>query len=75
MKVVQPAGIEGEVKLIAPITMESIADSVLADGLASRHEIDRVVHDLHAVAADRRTVLSLPRVVQAWGYRDGAAPT
>jgi len=43
--------------------------------LASRHEVDRVIHDLHAVAADRRTVLSLPRVVQAWGYRDGAAPT
>ena len=75
MKVVQPAGIDGEVKLIAPITMESIADSVLAGGLASRHEVDRVIHDLHAVAADRRTVLSLPRVVQAWGYRNGAAPT
>jgi len=69
MHVVQPAGIEGEVKLIAPITMENIADSVLAHGLASRQEIDRVVDELYVVAEDHRTVMSLPRVVQAWGYR------
>ncbi len=34
MHVVHPAGIDGEVKLISPLTMENIADSVIADGLA-----------------------------------------
>ena len=35
MNVVQPAGLTGEVKLISPITMESIADAVETEGLAS----------------------------------------
>jgi SAM-dependent methyltransferase len=69
MNVVQPAGIDGEVKLINPITMEAIADSVLSEGLATRDEIDKVVAELYELARDPRTVVSLPRVVQTWGYR------
>jgi ubiquinone/menaquinone biosynthesis C-methylase UbiE len=69
MNVVQPAGREGEVKLVTPITMENIADSVLAVGLASRAEVDRVIAALYDHARDPGTVMSLPRVVQAWGYR------
>lgn len=74
LNVVQPAGIDGEVKLIAPLTMENIADSVLADGLASRDEVEAVVRELYALAEDGRTVMSLPRVVQAWGHRGAAVP-
>ncbi len=40
MKVVQPAGFEGEVKLLAPITLEAIGDSVVEAGLATEREID-----------------------------------
>jgi hypothetical protein len=69
MNVVQPAGIEGEVKLVIPVTMENIADAVVAAGLAPRAEVEQVVTELYEVARDTRTVLSLPRVVQAWGYR------
>jgi SAM-dependent methyltransferase len=69
MNVVQPAGIEGEVKLINPITMENIADCVLAEGLATRNEVDRVIVELYELSRDSRTVVSIPRVVQAWGYR------
>ena len=65
--VVQPAGIAGEVKLIAPVTMESIAEPLLAEGLASRAEIEAIVSDLYAYAADPTTLMSLPRIVQAWG--------
>ena len=35
MHVVHPAGVEGEVKLLSPITFEAIADAVAAEGLAS----------------------------------------
>ena len=69
MNVVQPAGTHGEVKLITPITMENIADAVLAERLASRKEIQRLVSELYAFAQDRSTVVSFPRVVEAWGYR------
>jgi SAM-dependent methyltransferase len=69
MNVVQPAGYDGEVKLIAAITMENILGAVLAEGVASQDELDQVVGELYAVARDGRTVMSLPRVVQAWGRR------
>ncbi len=38
MNVVQPAAIEGEVKLINPLTMENIVDSVLAEGSRQRRK-------------------------------------
>jgi hypothetical protein len=69
MNVVQPAGIDGEVKLINPITMENIADCVLAEGLATRTEVDQVILDLYELSRDSRTVVGLPRIVQAWGYQ------
>jgi SAM-dependent methyltransferase len=69
MAVVQPAGFEGEMKLTYPLTMESIAGAVLEEGLASGEEIESLVDDLYALAADPGTVLGVPRVVQAWGRR------
>ena len=69
MYVVQPAGLVGDVKQMAALTMEAIADSVLAAELAERAEIDTVVDELYAYARDPHTVLSVPRVVQAWGRR------
>ena len=33
MNVVQPAGFDGEVKMIAPITLEAVADAVIAESL------------------------------------------
>jgi len=67
--VVQPVGLTGEAKLLNPITMQGIADAVVADDLASREEIDRLVEELFSFAADPRTLAGLPRVVQAWGRR------
>ncbi len=70
MNVVQPAGLEGEVKLMSPITLENIAERVLADGLSTEEEIQEITDDLYAFARNPKTVASLPRIVQAWGYRD-----
>lgn len=72
--VVQPAGTQGEVKLINPITMENIAEAVLRDGLASRDEIDAVIRELYEFADNPQTLASLPRIVQAWGRRGAEEP-
>jgi SAM-dependent methyltransferase len=69
MNVVQPAGISGEAKLVGPITLEAIADSVLKAGLATREELDKTVDDLYAFASTDGTLLSIPRIIQAWGRR------
>jgi len=65
--VVQPAGLDGEVKLLCPITLEAIADAVLASDLTDVDDLNRTVDDLYAFAQAASTVLSLPRIVQSWG--------
>jgi hypothetical protein len=74
VNVVQPAGMtpeghEGDVKLVTPLTLENIADSAIAAGLATREEIDGLVAELYRLARDTTTVLAIPRIVQSWGYR------
>lgn len=69
MNVVQPAAMEGDVKILTPLTMESVADSVVQEGLATPAEIDQVVAELYAFANNPETVLSAPRIVEVWGYQ------
>ncbi|WP_263365353.1 class I SAM-dependent methyltransferase [Edaphobacter bradus] len=68
MNVVQPAGTEGEVKLISPITMENIVDAVIAEGFASRDEAKELTAQLYEFARRPGTVGAMPRVVETWGY-------
>jgi SAM-dependent methyltransferase len=67
MNVVQPAGFSGEVKLTAPITLEAIADAVVAAELATPDELKQTVDELYEFAQAPGTLLSVPRVVQTWG--------
>jgi ubiquinone/menaquinone biosynthesis C-methylase UbiE len=67
MSVVQPASTTGDVKMITPLTMENIADSVIEEGLASREEIDRVIAELYEYANTPGTIGCMPRVFQVWG--------
>ncbi|MDB4948791.1 MAG: hypothetical protein JWM27_1440 [Gemmatimonadetes bacterium] len=69
--VVQPMGTTGEVKRVNPLTMQNVAAAVVADGLASAAEVDRIVADLHAFAEDPTTLAGVARVVQAWGRAPG----
>jgi SAM-dependent methyltransferase len=67
--VFQACGLDGEVKLIPPLTLERIADAVVAEGVATADDIARFVAELYAQAADPTTLMSLPRTVQAWGAK------
>lgn len=69
VNIVQPAGMEGEVKLVTPLTLENIADTVLTEGIATQAELDDTVTALYAIADDPAFLVSLPRVVQVWGER------
>jgi ubiquinone/menaquinone biosynthesis C-methylase UbiE len=69
MYVVQPAALRGDVKLANAVTMEAIAESVLAANLATRAEIDEIVGALYRLAGDETTVMSAPRIVQTWGRK------
>jgi SAM-dependent methyltransferase len=74
VNVVQPVGrqaqgYEGDVKLTAPVTLESIADAILELDLSEPRELDSLVDDLYRLAADNETLISTPRMVQTWGQR------
>ncbi len=72
LNVVQPAGTDGEVKLITPLTMQNIARAVLAEGLASPAEVDQLVAELYEFAHMPGSVGCMPRVVGAWGNQSKA---
>ena len=52
MNVVQPAGLEGEVKLLYPLTMEDVVESILAEKLASKTELEKIIAELYQFARD-----------------------
>ena len=66
ISVAQPAGLDGEVKLMSALTIENIADAVMAEGLAARAEIDRIADELYTYARTPGTIGRMPRVVEAW---------
>ena len=66
VNIVQSTGFEGETKLLTPLTMENIADAVIAEGLATAEEIDRIVAELYAFANTPGTLGATPRIFEAW---------
>ena len=66
MHIVHPAGHEGEVKLISPITVQNIVPALLRTGLATQAEIASMVEELYIFARTPGTVAALPRIVEVW---------
>jgi SAM-dependent methyltransferase len=62
-------GLEGDVKLACALTLENIAEAAVAAGVAEREELDRAIDELYRFAADAVTLMSFPRIVQAWARR------
>jgi len=71
LRVVQPAALTGEVKLLAPITFEAIAEAVVDAGLGGRDEIASLIDELWAYTTTDGTLASIPRVVQTWARNHG----
>lgn len=74
MRLSHPVALEGGIKLLSCVTLESIGDAVLKDGLTTAEELRETIEQLHAFARDPHTVVGGPRVFQAWG-RNGASTT
>jgi len=67
MRMFHPAAMEGGIKHLICVTLESIAASVIEDGLAAPSELRKTIDELNAFARDPRTILGGPRVFQVWG--------
>ena len=66
---VQPAFIAGDAKRIHQITLENIAPALIASGLATEGEIQRLSTELADFAQNMETVVSFPRIFQVCAYR------
>ena len=69
VNIVQPMALEGETKLVTPLTMENIGDAAIAEGLTTKEEVGEIVSALYEYAEDQSTLAGLPRIVQSWGKR------
>ena len=69
LDVIQPAHIQGEGKLMAPFTMSRLSRALIAEGMATEHEVQEIVTELNQIATDSETLISLPRIFQVWGKR------
>ncbi len=69
MKLVHHAAMQGGIKLLICVTLEKIADAVLADGITSEQDLRETIEQLYAFARDPNTILGGPRVFQTWGRR------
>ena len=69
VSVAQPAGIGGEVKEVASLTLTRIAKSAIETGAATQAVIDEAIKGLDAFAARSDTLMSMPRIVETWGVR------
>jgi 2-polyprenyl-3-methyl-5-hydroxy-6-metoxy-1,4-benzoquinol methylase len=67
MRLVHPAGSETKLKLLAAVTLENIAEAVLADRLIGEDELASAIEELHAFAREPHTILGGPRIFQVWG--------
>ena len=71
--IVQPAGLEGEVKLLPALTLENIKAMAVRHGSRPSEEVDRLVDELYAVARDPGTFVGNPRIVQVIGEKPSTA--
>jgi SAM-dependent methyltransferase len=65
--VIQSCGLEGDAKLIMPLTLERIADAAVSEGLATARDIEQMITELYDYYADPTTLMGTPRIVQTWG--------
>lgn len=67
VNLVQPVFLHGKGKTMMSLTLHRIADTVLAEGLATAHEFQQLVTEIAAFEARPDTLVSLPRIFQVWG--------
>lgn len=67
LQVVQPAFITGQVKHVHAVTLTSISESLVAEGMVSAQDARTLHAEMTRYTDDETTIVTWPRIVQAWG--------
>ena len=65
----QPYGRQDDIKQIASLTLEAIKDSALSAGIVTAEQFATLTSDLAIFLAWGDSIISTPRIFQAWGYK------
>jgi SAM-dependent methyltransferase len=66
VNVVHPAGLDGPITMIAPLTLAASGDAIVRHGIATPDAVAATIDELEAMAAAGANFVSMPRVVQVW---------
>ncbi|HET9255355.1 MAG TPA: methyltransferase domain-containing protein [Pseudonocardiaceae bacterium] len=69
VRAVQPVSLDGGAKAMCVVSLERTATAIVEEGIASAEEVAAVLAELRVLAADRTTLMSMPRIVQSWGVQ------
>ena len=64
IQVVQPSAREGEMKQMALLTLNALANSIIEADICSSHDLQRTIYDLGKFTEDPTSIISLPRLFQ-----------
>jgi SAM-dependent methyltransferase len=67
LHIVQPAFTAGPAKHVHVITLDSITDALQAEGMATAAEVAALRADMMRFGEAEDTIVTFPRIVQAWG--------
>ena len=67
LDVCQPSALTGPRKLMTVVTLERISPAVIGERLATTDELDELVAALRDYYEDPTTIMSMPRIIRAWG--------
>ena len=67
LDVCQPSALTGPTKLMSVVTLERISRAVIGEQLASPDEFDALLAELRDYYEDPSTLMSVPRIIRAWG--------
>ena len=66
LRLVQPAFMTGPVKHVHAVTLTSISESLVAEGMVSAQDARTLHAEMTRYADDKTTIVTWPRIVQAW---------
>jgi SAM-dependent methyltransferase len=67
LRIVQPAFMTGPVKHVHAVTLTSVSESLVAEGMVSAQDARTLHAEMTRYADDETTIVTWPRIVQAWG--------
>jgi SAM-dependent methyltransferase len=67
LDVCQPSALTGPTKLMSVVTLERISRAAIGEQLATPDEIDALAAALRDYYEDPTTLMSVPRIIRAWG--------